>query len=168
MQIFLTRVWPEPIFFWPEGDPRNFSFDPKKNQKTRDPTRAKSKNPKPDPRREKLTRPTPTNYLIILFFWKCWRNFWEILGIFTNKYTFLLFFANNWIFFSLLHKKWKVQINAKYSAHSRQTFGGPNQVYLISSEFLHYRPWLVLKKVLRGADLRSGKPIYNTRLRFKI
>ena len=55
----LTRVDLNLYFFGPEGDPRNFSCDPKKNQKTRDPTRAKSKNPKPDPRRKKLTRPTP-------------------------------------------------------------------------------------------------------------
>ena len=56
----MTRRWPEPIFLWPEVNPKFFHFDPKKNLKTRDPTRVQSKNPKPDPRREKLTRPIPT------------------------------------------------------------------------------------------------------------
>ena len=36
-------------------------LDPNQISLTRNPTRAKSKNPKPDPRAEKLTRPIPTN-----------------------------------------------------------------------------------------------------------
>ena len=56
MQKNLTRAWPKPIFLWPEDDPRKYS-------KTRNPTQAKSKNPKPDLRAEKLTRPTPTKIL---------------------------------------------------------------------------------------------------------
>ena len=44
---------------WPELDPNQISL-------TRNPTRAKSKNPKPDPRAEKLTRPTPTTSSYVL------------------------------------------------------------------------------------------------------
>ena len=45
--------------FGPEVNPKPKFLNPRKNPKTRNPTRAKSKNPKPDPRGEKLTRPIP-------------------------------------------------------------------------------------------------------------
>ena len=47
----------------PEVDPKPKFVNPRKNKKTRDPTRTKSKNPKPDPRGKKLTRPIPNTYL---------------------------------------------------------------------------------------------------------
>ena len=48
-------------------DPKPKFVNPRKNQKTRDPTRTKSKNPKPDPRGKKLTRPIPINYLLYAY-----------------------------------------------------------------------------------------------------
>ena len=49
MRKNLTRAWPE----------HNF-MNPNQNSLTRDPTRVRSHNPKPDPRAEKRTRPIPT------------------------------------------------------------------------------------------------------------
>ena len=44
---------------WPEFDPNQISLTRAQKSLTRDPTRARSPNPKPDPRPEKWTRPIP-------------------------------------------------------------------------------------------------------------
>ena len=58
MRKNLTRAWPE----------HNF-MNPNQNSLTRDPTRVRSHNPKPDPRAEKRTRPIPTIFLFIFVAW---------------------------------------------------------------------------------------------------
>ena len=45
---------------WPEFDPNQILLTRAQKSLTRDPTRARSQNPKPDPRPEKRTRPIPT------------------------------------------------------------------------------------------------------------
>ena len=55
---------------WPEFDPNQILLTRAQKSLTRDPTRARSQNPKPDPRQEKRTRPIPTECGLALIYGK--------------------------------------------------------------------------------------------------
>ena len=54
---------------WEKTWPKHNFMNPNQNSLTRDPTRVRSHNPKPDPRAEKRTRPIPTIFLFIFVAW---------------------------------------------------------------------------------------------------
>ena len=88
------KTWPE---LWPE---HNF-MNPNQNSLTRDPTRIRSHNPKPDPRAEKRTRPIPNLFILN----------WEYKNGGISK-IFLLFYS---YFCILFHNQYEIFFQCLFS-----------------------------------------------------
>ena len=132
MRKNLTRAWPE----------HNF-MNPNQNSLTRDPTRVRSHNPKPDPRAEKRTRPIPIQaiqatkrkpILVIAFFYRT-MTWWHttILHNFTKSSNISSEFKNEKVKKSLIfaifensHKElWGfkiIKLGSTVHSHQMETF----------------------------------------------